>query len=694
MSWRRKRRTIRPRFDLVISIGIDAGGTFTDFVVYDPLRGRIDIGKVTSTPHAPQEAVIAALAECERIAAPIHRVVHGTTVGTNALLERKGARVALLTTRGFRDTLEIGRTRRPEPGLFNTKSTRPAPLIPRTLRLEIDERMLADGSVLRSVDHRSVRAACDVLRREKPEAVVVCLLHSYVNAAHEREVRDAVRKALPGLPVQISSEILPEYREFERLSTAVINAYILPFMERYLSELGRHAAGREKRLYVMSSNGGTMTAEVASAYPVSTFLSGPAGGVQGAIKVCQAAGLRDFVTCDMGGTSTDVCLVQDLQAELSRETMIAGLPLKLPQIEINTVGAGGGSIAFLDTEGMLRVGPQSAGAIPGPACYGRGGKALTVTDAAFLLGRIGQSSLVGGRLALDRRAAREAAEGLAAQAGHSIEVYQLLEGVIRLAVAKMASAIREISVERGHDPRTLTLVPMGGAGPMYATEVATELGVDSILVPVYPGNMSALGLVASDLRYDLVRTHVAICDRVEPRDLSTIFGELHRESAARLKADGFAPDAVRHDLGIDLRYHGQAYELTVPMQRDDEPLEQIIARFEALYERRYGLRKTGKAIEMVALRVTAFGAVSPLQLPRAPEQKGAPATRERRSLYWSGDWHPDSPVFDRATLGSGARVPGPAIIEEYGSTTVILPGWDASVDSLGNILITRGRGGE
>ncbi len=678
----------------MISIGIDAGGTFTDFVVYDPSRGRIDIGKVTSTPDAPQEAVIAALAEGERIASSIHRIVHGTTVGTNALLERKGARVALLTTMGFRDTLEIGRTRRPEPGLFNTKSTRPAPLIPRTLRLEIDERMLADGSVLRSVDHGSVRAACDVLRREKPEAVVICLLHSYVNPAHERQVREAVKTFLPGLPVQISSEILPEYREFERLSTSVINAYILPFMERYLSELGRHAAGSDKRLYVMSSSGGTMTAQVASAYPVSTFLSGPAGGVQGAIKVCQAAGLRDFVTCDMGGTSTDVCLVQDLRAELSRETMIAGLPLKLPQIEINTVGAGGGSIAFLDSEGMLRVGPQSAGAIPGPACYGRSGKALTVTDAAFLLGRLGQSSLVGGRLTLDRVPAQEAAERLVAEAGHSMGMYPLLEGVIRLAVAKMASAIREISVERGHDPRTLTLVPMGGAGPMYATEVATELGVDNILVPVYPGNMSALGLVASDLRYDLVRTHVALCDRVEPGQLSTILGNLRREGATRLQADGFAPDAVRYDVAIDLRYHGQAFELTVPMQGDDEPLQHIIARFEALYERRYGLRKTGKAIEMVALRVTAFGAVSPMQLPRAQEQAGAPAARERRSLYWGGEWHPGSPVFDRATLGGGARLPGPAIIEEYGSTTVILPGWDASVDSWGNIHIAHARGGK
>lgn len=671
----------------MISIGIDAGGTFTDFVVYDPLHGRIEIGKVSSTPKAPQEAVIAALAEGERLAAPIERVVHGTTVGINALLERKGARVALLTTRGFRDTLEIGRTRRPEPGLFNTKSTRPAPLIPRTLRLEIDERMLADGSVLRPVDRGSVRAACDVLRREKPEAVVVCLLHSYANSAHEREVRDDVRAALPDIPVQISSEILPEYREFERLSTAVINAYILPFMERYLSELGRHAAAREKRLYVMSSSGGAMTAAIASAYPVSTFLSGPAGGVQGAIKVCEGTGLRNFVTCDMGGTSTDVCLIQDLQASISRETMIAGLPLKLPQIEINTVGAGGGSIASLDAEGMLRVGPQSAGAMPGPACYGRGGKSLTVTDAAYLLGRIGQSSLVGGQLTLNRAAAQGAADRLAAQAGQSMDVHQLLEGVIRLAVAKMASAIREISVERGHDPRSLTLVPMGGAGPMYATEIAAELGVRDILVPIYPGNMSALGLVSSDMRYDLVRTHVALCDRVSSQALSAIFAELRREGAARLEADGFAPAAIRCDLAIDMRYHGQAFELTVPLRREDERLEEIISRFEALYERRYGLRKTGKALEVVALRVAAFGAVSPLLLPRAAEQKGAPSPRERRSVYWNGEWHADSPVFDRAALGRGARLLGPAIVEEYGSTTVILPGWEASVDSWGNIIL-------
>ena len=671
------------------TIGVDAGGTFTDFTVHDPATGEITIGKVLSTPAEPEAAVLAALAEVERRYPQIDRVVHGTTIGTNALLERKGARVALLTTKGFRDTLEIGRTRRVEPGLFNTKVVRPAPLVPRTLRLEITERVTADGTVLVPVDDASVDAACTVMEREQPEVVVVCFLHAYVNPAHERHVRERVRARFSELPILLSSDVLPEYREFERLSTTIINAYLLPFMGRYLSCLGREIESRKRRLFLMRSNGGTMTATTAVEQPASMFLSGPAGGVQGATKVCEIAGVRDFITCDMGGTSTDVCLVQDLRASIIRETMIAGLPLKLSQLEINTVGAGGGSIAWIDVDGTLHVGPQSAGASPGPACYGYDGDVMTVTDAAFLLGRLGPDSLLGGRMKLYRGPAEAAAHRLAHAAGYG-DKDRLAEGVIQLAVASMASAIREISIERGNDPRSLTLVPMGGAGPMYAIDVAREMGISEILVPVYPGNMSAIGLVASDIRYDLARTFMTAIGTDKSPELANHFDNLRREGATKLANDGFSSTEMTFELLLDMRYQGQAFELTVPIAAPDETVESIKLRFEQQYERRYGFHKAGKPIETVTVRVVAAGKGPDLHLNKIAQQTAslAHATRGQRPLYADGHWHPDCPIFDRGRLGAKAEIPGPAVIEEYGSTTVLLPGWAGIVDNWGNIRIS------
>lgn len=670
------------------SIGIDAGGTFTDFAVHDPATGAITIGKVSSTPDSPQKAVLTALAEAERSQLRADRVIHGTTVGTNALLERKGAKVILLTTVGFRDTLEIGRTRRPSPGLFNTKAVRPPPLVPRILRLEIVERMLADGSVYTPIDIVSVDAACAVLRRENPEVVAICFLHSYANPMHERAVSDRLRAEFPGLPVLVSADMLPEYREFERLSTTVLNAYILPFMARYLSGLGVEVERQKRQLFVMSSNGGTMTAATAAEQPARTFLSGPAGGVQGAIKVCEIAGVRDFITCDMGGTSTDVCLVRDLKASVTRETTIAGLPLKLPQFEINTVGAGGGSIAWIDTDETLRVGPHSAGAMPGPICYGQSGTDLTVTDAALLLGRIGTQSLLGGSLTLHRDPVNAAAERLARVAGYS-EYERLADGVIRLAVARMASAIREISIERGNDPRSFTLVPMGGAGPMYATDVAREMGISEILVPIYPGNMSAVGLVASDIRYDFARSIVAGASNETMAALTAHFKSMVDEGTSKLKVDGFGSVAMTFELLVDMRYQGQAFELSVPLDVRDEPMEEIARRFEGLYEQRYGFLKKGKPLEIVTARVVAIGKGPDLRLSEVVKQIEPidGATRERRRLYFDGEWCQDCPVFDRGRLGAGATFEGPAVIEEYGSTTVVLPKWKGTIDRWGNIRL-------
>ncbi len=671
------------------SIGIDTGGTFTDVVVCEPTTGTISITKVPSTPERPERAILDALGGLTPSITAGDRVVHGTTVATNALLQRNGARLALLTTAGFRDTLEIGRTRRAEPGLFNTKAMRPPPLIPRWARLEVSERMSADGSVRHELAAEEVVHVMDAVDALAPEVIVICLLHAYANPAHEQQLGDAVRARFPNVAVQLSSDILPEYREFERLSTTVINAYVLPRMSEYLTRLGTEVKTVSGNLFVMASNGGMMTTATAAAYPARTFLSGPAGGVQGAVAVAGAVGVTDLITCDMGGTSTDVSFVHEGAPAIVSETTIAGLPLRLPQVEINTVGAGGGSIAWLDAAGALRIGPQSAGAVPGPACYGQGGEAPTVTDASLHLGRLGADTLLGGRLHLQSERAKAALVRLACEAGFD-DVDRLAEGIIRLAVARMTSAIREISIERGHDPRGVTLVPMGGAGPMYAADVAAELGLAKILVPLYPGNLSALGLLAADIRHDLSRTWVVPAEELNIEELHARLQALCDEGRARLCEAGVSDGAMLFERAVDMRYRGQAFELTVAVHNGADA-SGLVTSFESLYERRYSFRPEGKATELVAVRVTARGRGAAFPWPTTPVQSGdlAQAYKARRKAYFDGTWHDDCTVYARDRLGCGAVIDGPAVIEEFGSTTVLPPGWRGEVNRWGHIAIGR-----
>lgn len=667
-----------------VAIGIDTGGTFTDLASLEPETGSIRVAKVPSTPGDPAEAVGKLL-----LGGPGSpgRVVHGTTVATNALLERKGAKVALITTRGFRDTLEIGSTRRAWPGLFNTKFIKPAPLVPRSCRFEVDERLMPDGSVLRPLDEAALSRTVSELRALQPEVVAVCLLHSYANSRHERRVRELVGARLNGCPVVVSAEVVPEFREFERLSTTVINSYTLPRMSGYLNRLAGHvAACGGDELHVMGSNGGIMTAATAAAFPVRTILSGPAGGVRGATLVGEVAGVHDILTCDMGGTSTDVSLVRSLTPERVQESMVAGLPLKLQQLDINTVGAGGGSIAWVDVDGSLRVGPQSAGAVPGPACYARGGEAVTVTDANLHLGRLGARSLIGGALHLERALATGALERLAIGAKYA-DVDRLAEGVIQLVVTNMVGALREISIQRGHDPRDFTLLPFGGAGPLHAAEIAREMGISRILVPRHPGNLSAIGLLGSDFRYDLVRIFLAELGAVDPARIRKAFEDLEQQGKTLLQADGFRDAAIRFDPAIDMRYQGQAFALSVPVKDSCSSAERLTHAFEDLYARRYGYRRSGHPVEIVALRVAATGKVQRPGFALIPARSVQleEALKERRPVYLDGQWHRDCPVYDRDGLGPDAVVPGPAVIEEFGSTTVVSPGWVAAVDRWGNL---------
>ena len=676
-------------------VGIDVGGTFTDLTAVDQATGRVVVTKVPSRRGREAAAVLAGLAALGIGSREVRRVVHGTTVGTNAVLERRGARVALLTTEGFRDLIEIGRTKRNIPALFVPTFVRPRPVVERARRFEVRERLEADGSVLTPLDMASVDAALRRALAVDAEAVAVCLLHSYLNPAHERAVADAAKGARPGLPVSCSADVVAEYREFERFSTTVLNAYLQPLMDAYLAGLEERlaAAGYAHGVLTVGSSGGMMTTETARRLPIKTIFSGPAGGVSQACHVGAAAGIRDVITYDMGGTSTDVCLVRDLAPVMTSDSMVGAFPVKVPQIDMHTVGAGGGSIAWLDVDGSLQVGPRSAGSTPGPAAYGLGGTEPTVTDANVVLGRIGGSRRLGGAIAIDADRARGAVAGLAARLGLGAEA--LAEGIVRIAVARMTSAIREISIQRGHDPRDFTLIAFGGAGPMHAVALAEEIGLPRVLVPRHPGNFSALGLLASDIKHDDVRTRVgALRDRAA--QLPALFDEMEGAARRQLELEGFGPEAQRLERALDLRYRGQAFELNVAFPGGAGPgagggaLAAVEDAFHRAHLASYGHENRGAAIELVNARLTAYGVVP---RPAAEPYRNAStalgdALIERRRAWFDGT-PVDTPVWERERLPERAALSGPAIVEEFGATTVLPPGWRGALDEHGNLRLER-----
>ncbi|MBI4504933.1 MAG: hydantoinase/oxoprolinase family protein [Chloroflexi bacterium] len=669
-------------------IGVDVGGTFTDLIRFDETTGRISAAKVPSTPRNPAQAFIAGLDALALDPQAIRHLIHGTTVATNAVLERKGATVGLVTTAGFRDLIEIGRTQRMlEGGMFNPRFVRPKPLVARARRFEVRERLLADGSVLTSLDEDDVASVAAELRSAGVEAVAVCFLHSYRNPAHEQRAGQLLRAALPGVFVSISAEVVPEYREFERFSTTVLNSYVSPIMGRYLAALDRELAeqGYAARVFTMSSNGGILTSERAGAEAVLTILSGPVGGVNGSIAVARAAGLRNLITYDMGGTSTDVCLVHDLAPVVSTENVLAGFPVKTPQVNINTVGAGGGSIAWLDG-GELQVGPRSAGADPGPASYGQGGSEPTVTDANLVLGRIDPDRVLGGAIRLQPKLAEEVIQALAAKLG-GLDLHRLADGIVRIAVARMTSSIREISVQRGYDPRDFVLVAFGGAGPMHATHIAEELAITHVLIPRYPGNLSAFGLLTSDLKHDYVRTFLRRLSAVAPADFAAQFAALEEIARQQLRADGVAPADVSFVRSLDLRYLGQAYELNVQLPEDGYAIAPIRRAFYDRYLATYGHASEDEEVQVVNVRLAALGRVpKPIVQPLAQTGTLDGARLGVRQVYF-GDRFWNTPLYERDLLPTGVRFAGPAIIEEAGATTVVTPGWRLEVDAFGNLVL-------
>jgi N-methylhydantoinase A len=678
----------------VFIVGIDVGGTFTDLTAVDDATGRVVVTKVPSQPRHEAAAVLAGLQALGIAGRDVRRLVHGTTVGTNAVLERRGARVAVLTTAGFRDLIEIGRTKRNIPALFVPTFVRPKPVVDRKDRFEIAERLAADGTVLVELDQAGVERALDAAAAAGAEAIAVCFLHAYLNPAHERVVADLAKGRYPRLPVSCSADVVAEYREFERFSTTVLNAYLQPIMDGYLVGLEERlrAAGYAHGVLTVASSGGMMTTETARRLPIRTIFSGPAGGVSQACFVGEVAGVRDFITYDMGGTSTDVCLVRDLAPLTTSEGMLGAFPVKVPQLDMHSVGAGGGSIAWLDVDGSLQVGPRSAGAAPGPVAYGLGGTEPTVTDANVVLGRIGTTKRLGGSIAIDAAGARRALAALGTRLARPMTIEALAEGVITIAIARMTSAIREISIQRGHDPRDFTLIAFGGAGPMHALALAQEIGIPRVLVPRHPGNFSALGLLASQIKHDDVRTRVGPL-RERLAVAGELFGEMEGAARHQLGLEGFAAHEQKLVRSLDLRYQGQAFELNVAVGDGGTPrldIDTIEAAFHREHLGAYGHSSPGATVELVNARLTAYGLVP---RPSAEHRRGAGlsfdgALVERRTVWFGGAPH-DCPIWDRERLPDRAEIRAPAIVEEFGATTIVPPGWRGAVDEHGNLRFER-----
>ena len=667
------------------AVGVDVGGTFTDFVVVTDEGLAVHKEPTTDPQH---EAVVAGLDALD--ASPEAPVVHGTTTATNALLERRGARTALVTTEGFADVLAIGRQNRPD--LYDLQPSRPPPLVPADRRHEVPERLSAEGDVLTPLDEDAVRRVAQTLVEQDVESVALVFLFSYRRPEHEEQTAKILREILPDdVPVTRSSTLLPEYREYERTATTVVNAYVRPAVERYLGRLDAELGERSVR--VMQSNGGTIGLDLASEQAARLALSGPAGGVVGALGVARRAMATDtprIMTLDMGGTSADVALCDGAVPRTTEHT-IADLPLRLPATDIHTVGAGGGSIAHVDAGGSLRVGPESAGAEPGPVCYGRGGTAPTVTDAHLVLGRLQAEHVLGGEGTLDMapEAAREAVAELGADVDRSPEEAAL--GILRVANTTMERALRRVSVERGHDPRDYTLVAFGGAGPLHAVALAEALGMERVLVPPTPGVLSAFGLLMADVVYDTSRAVLTRADalRDDPAPLRTAADAVAQEVRSVLTDHG-APTLTYE---LDLRYVGQSYEVSVPVTTPitDAHVADAVRTFHDRHRQRYGHADPAEPVEVVALRGRGTVAVPPPSLPREPKTD-APlddAVLGTRPVWFGADRPTETTAYAREALHHGHDVAGPAVLHQYDTTIVVPPNWHARIDAGQNVWIER-----
>ena len=671
-----------------VRVGIDTGGTFTDFVFV--ADHRLQVFKLPSTSHDPSVSIVAGLKRImDATGTTIGQldVVHGTTVGTNALLERRGARIALITTGGFEDLLVIGRQARPE--LYNLDVTRPEPLVIENLRVGVRERISARGEVLVPLSKIDIARVVRKLKRARVQAVAVSLLFSFLYPEHEKRIAAALETLR--VPLSVSHLILPEYREYERTSTVVINAYLQPVMSTYLNQLLRAVPGAVKKtnnlsIRVMQSSGGSISAKSAAKEPVRTILSGPAGGVVGALRSSSVTGFEKIITLDMGGTSTDVALCDRHGPRTTNEAVVAGLPVAVPVLDIHTVGAGGGSIARVDEGGSLRVGPESAGADPGPACYGRS-LLPTVTDAHVVLGHFGGHGLLGDEFRLDPDRALAALGQLAREMGSAmgrkVTAAEAAQGVLSVTNTNMERALRRISVERGHDPREFTLVCFGGAGGLHAVELATALGTPRVIAPVSPGALSATGVLVADVIKEQSRTIMMELDAAAGKAISTTFRELVDRAQRSLRDEGFPEKSQRHERLIAMRYKGQSFELEISAASRN-----LSSSFHQAHRARYGYAQESNPVEIVSLRVRSHGLVEGIRQPNA---RGSilkkPASPHRRSLAYFGKKRVMANIYERDKLTPGMRLRPPCIVTEYSATTLIPEGVRAQVDQFANIVI-------
>jgi N-methylhydantoinase A len=679
-------------------LGVDVGGTFTDLFLVDDERARQWRVKTPSTPKDPSDGVLTGV---ERICAEagitpgdLRNLVHGTTVATNAVLEGKGARVGLVTTRGFGQILHLARSQTPGPLAGWIIMVKPDPPASLADTREAVERMGASGETVVAVDREQVRAVIEDLIATGVQSLTISLVNSYVSGRHEQEIADIVEEVRPGFPVTISSDVLPEFREYERTLTACMNSYVRPTVADYVSRLQARLSdlGTGGELNILRSDAGLMTPREAARNPVYGVLSGPSGGVAGALHVATRAGFPDILTFDMGGTSTDVSLCQGGEPTIGRETTIGQFTIKVPSVDVHTVGAGGGSIAHVpQLTRALRVGPQSAGADPGPAAYGHGGVDPTVTDANVVVGHL-PPRLIGGEMELDVEKARESVNTIAEATGLTLD--QAAEGILAITNETMAGALRLVSVQRGHDPRDFALVAFGGAGPLHANAVAALMGSFPVIVPPSPGLLNALGDLVADFRNEFAQTLIRVTAEATPEELLEILDGLERRARDWMAEEQISPERQGVAFVADMRYRGQGYEIPVPLDLDEvraSDLARLEERFNALHEQLYGFRMPSTASEIVNLRTVATGDLPKPELPEA-EPGGADASAaivEQGEILFEGERRP-TPIYDRGRLAAGHRLTGPAIVTEFDSTTVVLPGYDAEVDRYLNILITEG----
>ncbi len=683
-------------------LGVDIGGTFTDASLIDEANGEMRTAKVSTTPGDPSIGFMAAteriLREAAVSPADVRFVVHGTTVATNAIIEGKVARSAFVTTAGFSDMLEIARQVRPE--LYNLQFEKPVPLVPRHLCFGVRERLDGQGAVLADLDEVAVAGLATELAGLGIESVAVCLLHSYLNPAHERRIGELLAAALPGVPISLSSDVAPEIKEYLRASTTVINAAIRPVVARYLDGITARlkAAGIGAELLVMQSHGGVYGAAAAARRPAFMVESGPAAGVIAAAQLGRELGNTDVISFDMGGTTAKAGLIQDGKPRITKDYQVgstartgiaglgaAGYPLRTPVVDLVEIGAGGGSIAWIDSGGALRVGPHSAGADPGPVCYGQGGAEPTVTDANLVLGRLDPYYFLGGEIRLDVERARKAIEERCARA-LGLSAVETALGIVEIANAAMVNALHLVSVQRGYDPRQFVLIAFGGAGPVHANALAAETGIPETLIPTRPGIFTAAGLLVTDLRREYTRAVMRPATGLHGAELEAAFAALESEGRLELESEGVAAGAIEFERDVDTRYLGQGFELTIGY---GDGVDELVARFHREHDRAYGYSAPGEPVELVNLRLAAIGRI-PRPEPRRLAPGGPAAPRSRRQVYFAeAAGFVDCPVFDRYSLSPNSVIPGPAVIQEYDATTVVHPGFEAVVDAFGNLRLSR-----